>query len=737
MSRSTPTDRFSIKNVNIQTKLALMLTLPILSLLFFSVQEFRLKRSEIGELQQLSDLAAISLRFGDLIHELQKERGRTALFIASKGIAFRKELKLARERTNREEAQLRQALVGFLERQRGNHMAATIKQALIRLDGIDGNRKAVDALNISSASALGFYTDLNANLLDLLDSASKHTRFKDLSNRLSAYLMLLRGKDLIGQERAETGQVFEQKQLSHAKLVRLSELHASKVMFLQRFAHYSNSIDQAFHSREMRAACVGAVQKIQRQLFSGKAVTDIGISSGKWFDLMTCKINRFKSVEEHLGKSLKRVLDNRLTALRRHFHLFIALAGITALLTFFLVFAIVTHLTAQTKRLVQTLHAFSDGNQGVRMTIVSEDELGRIAHSFNAMADRIEENTLKEKERLERERAEGERFKRRIHQLRNTLVQVSDGDLTQRTPEDGNDELSELGHNLNSMIRSLANMSQQIEQTIHALSTSSEQVQQAAHSQSSGASQQAAAINHTSTTLEEIRAVSNQTLEKAQTLGQAAERARQEGEQGRESVEAALAAMRGILKKVDTIAQTILALSERTGHIGEITTAVNNLAQQSKMLALNASIEAAKAGEAGKGFAVVADEVKNLAEQSQQFTTQVHRILEEIRHATDKAVMATEDGAKEVKHGTELTERAGSTVQNLSDILRQNAIAGQQIVAAVRQEAAGIEQIGTAMSEINKVTTQFVASTRQTVQATEDLGQLSGTLRESIRFYKV
>src|SRR4029077_15008864 len=117
------------------------------------------------------------------------------------------------------------------------------------------------------------------------------------------------------------------------------------------------------------------------------------------------------------------------------------------------------------------------------------------------------------------------------------------------------------------------------------------------------------------------------------TLGEIAERTQEKGQLGLEAVEQSIQGMKSVRDKVQMIAQTILDLSNQTQQVGEITSVVNTLAQQSKMLALNASIEAAKAGEAGKGFAVVATEVKNLAEQSEQSTTQVQKILEDIRRA--------------------------------------------------------------------------------------------------------
>jgi methyl-accepting chemotaxis protein len=272
---------------------------------------------------------------------------------------------------------------------------------------------------------------------------------------------------------------------------------------------------------------------------------------------------------------------------------------------------------------------------------------------------------------------------------------------------------------------------------VNVIQSSLEELQSAIIHQSSGASEQAVAVNQTTTSLDEIKAMSGQTMEKVKVLGEVAERSRHESEQGKAAIEQTVASMISIRERVEGIAQTILALSEQTQQIGEITAVVTNLAQQSKMLALNASIEAAKAGEAGKGFAVVAAEVRELAEQSQQSTAQVQKILQDIRHATDKAVMATEEGSKGVDNGMISVQRSGEVMNQMGEVVRETAMVSQQISAVVKQEFIGIEQVTSAMREINKVTAQFVTSSQQSKVSSEDLRRVAERLSARVSMYKL
>jgi len=323
-------------------------------------------------------------------------------------------------------------------------------------------------------------------------------------------------------------------------------------------------------------------------------------------------------------------------------------------------------------------------------------------------------------------------------ELSGLAERISEGDLTVSAPSSSRtDEVGALKNSFRKMVENLRRVNSEVHEEISILVSSTSEIMAATAQGTSSAAQTASSVSQTTATMEEIKAISTQTMEKAQMLGQMAERTRQEGEHGTKSLEQTAGAMRMIRERVETIATTILALSEQTQQVGEITTAVSTLAQQSKMLALNASIEAAKAGEAGKGFAVVAAEVKDLAEQSQQATLQVQKILEDIRHATDKAVMATEEGTKQADAGMSLVERTTEAVQKLSQVIHETSVASQQIVAAVRQESSGVDQVSMAMADINKAARQVAAATQQTSLAARDLGAVADKLQETVSIYKI
>jgi methyl-accepting chemotaxis protein len=192
-----------------------------------------------------------------------------------------------------------------------------------------------------------------------------------------------------------------------------------------------------------------------------------------------------------------------------------------------------------------------------------------------------------------------------------------------------------------------------------------------------------------------------------------------------------------IRQKVEGIAQTILELTKHTQQIGGIVNTVNDLAERSKLLALNASIEASHAGEQGKGFAIVAMEVRKLAEQSHEATMRVREILGEILNATNSAVAVTEEGSQGAKNGMQLVEHAGNVIQELTATIESAAQAAQQIVASSQQQFNGMEQLKSAMLQIRQASDQTTASMEQAARSIQDLTKMADQLSDTAAQHQV
>ena len=380
----------------------------------------------------------------------------------------------------------------------------------------------------------------------------------------------------------------------------------------------------------------------------------------------------------------------------------------------------------------------SSGDLDVVVDTHVHDETGILADAFNMMVARL-------RQMLDTERLQRERLQDTIARFMGFTSQVAGGDLTVRLalddpgdqPDGDQDPLVALGRSMNHTTASLQAMTRQVREEAGNLSAASVEILAATTQQASGSSEQSAAISETTTTVEEVKAIAEQAVARSQEVANAAQRTIDISRTGREAVHNSIGSMAQIKARVEGIAENILALSEQTQQIGEITASVSDIASQSNMLALNASVEAARAGEHGKGFAVVAAEVRNLAEQSRQATVQVKAILSDIQNGINATVMATEEGTKVVDDGERLMAKTSDVIDQLGHVIDESAQAASQVVAGGQQQASGIEQIALAMQSINQAMVQSMASTRQTEKAAQDLNEVATRLNEMVKQYQL
>ena len=324
-----------------------------------------------------------------------------------------------------------------------------------------------------------------------------------------------------------------------------------------------------------------------------------------------------------------------------------------------------------------------------------------------------------------------------IGRLMDGTRRVSEGDLSAPVAVGSRDELGQLAVAFNRMVDGLRELNTQINGTSTTLVTIAGELSATVSEQSASVQQQASAVTETVSTIEEMTRSASSVAETAQSVSSGAAASVEASTRGEAALKQSVEGMLAIREQVQNIAATILELSERTQQIGGIIATVDDFAEQSSLLALNASIEAARAGEQGKAFSVVATEIKKLAEQSQQATDKVRAILGEIQRATHSAVMVTEEGSKRVDRGVGLVETAGSIVMELVETIKSSARSAKQIAAAAQQQASGVGQVSTAMTGIDQSSRQNVAAIKQTEMASQNLATITRELQKSTARYRL
>jgi len=325
-----------------------------------------------------------------------------------------------------------------------------------------------------------------------------------------------------------------------------------------------------------------------------------------------------------------------------------------------------------------------------------------------------------------------------LNEISRAAEQIVTGDLTVHISLDHRrDEVGALAGAFHKMVENLRGVNKEIVDGVTILASSATEIMTSTAQLASSATETAAAVNETTTTVEEVKQTAQLSDQKAKYVLESARKSVQVSQIGKQSVEETIEVMNRIREQMGSIAESIVRLSDQSQAIGEIIATVNNLAEQSNLLAVNAAIEAAKAGEQGKGFAVVAQEIKSLAQQSRQATSQVRTILGDIQKATSTAVMATEQGSKAVEAGVKQTAEAGESIRSLTDSLAESAQAAMQIAASSQQQAVGTDQVALAMTNVKLASEQTAESTRQTEAVARKLHQLGQNLKGLVERYKI
>ncbi len=276
-------------------------------------------------------------------------------------------------------------------------------------------------------------------------------------------------------------------------------------------------------------------------------------------------------------------------------------------------------------------------------------------------------------------------------------------------------------------------LNRQIGAAVGHVQSSSAELQAAASQQASGAKEQASAMTEITTTISELVATSRQIADSAQRVAQIAEQTAAAARAGDATVERGQDAIGAIRRQIDLVVSHMLDLGRKSQEIGAVLDIVSELAEQTNILAINATIEASGAGEAGKRFAVVAEEIRKLADRVAASTKGIRNQIDEVRGAVNTTVMATESGAKAVDAGARQFADVALAFKQIGVLVGTTTEASREIELSTKQQASAAEQVRVAVTDVAQATQETETSSSQTLQTASQLAGLSLDLRRLIQ----
>ncbi|NTW80044.1 MAG: methyl-accepting chemotaxis protein [Geobacteraceae bacterium] len=330
-------------------------------------------------------------------------------------------------------------------------------------------------------------------------------------------------------------------------------------------------------------------------------------------------------------------------------------------------------------------------------------------------------------------------IKRPLDQIQILVDDISqgEGDLTKRLTYNGKDELGAICSSFNLFIEKLRNIISQISSTSSQVASAAVQLNATAEQIATGAEEVAAQAGTVATAGEEMSATSGDIAQNCQMAAEGAQRASHTAQNGAAVVEKTVRVMGQIAEKVQESAKTVESLGSRSDQIGAIIGTIEDIADQTNLLALNAAIEAARAGEQGRGFAVVADEVRALAERTTRATREIGEMIKSIQKETKDAVAAMEQGVHQVETGTEEAAKSGQALQDILQQVNDVAMQVNQIATAAEEQTATTSEISSNMQQITEVVQQTSHGAHESATAASQLSGNAEELQRLVRQFKL
>ncbi len=671
-----------IKNMKMSKAILLAVIVPTLVALFFASQLITKEISINKSMAQLHKLTELSVKMSNLVHEQQKERGATALYLGSNGKKFSLELAKQRKSTNEKLNILMNFVSDFKYDQHGDVFKEKYQNVFSTLDEMDELRSNVDSLSISAKKAIGYYTDLNSKILDLIGYMANASKSPKLAITISGYVSFLQGKERAGIERAVGSNAFAAGKFTPSAMDKFKILISTQDTYNRIFIANATKSQKELYNKVMNSNASKKVDQMREIAINGGLVGDLrGVTGKYWFDTITKKINGLKQIEDSLASDMLHEMEE----IKQHSDALlieeISIVLIASIVTIIMSFAIIKILSASLTNVVTAMSDLANGKLDTELPDQTNNEIGEMVKALNI----FKENSLETK-RMREEQIENE--KRAEEEKREMMSDLAD----------------DFEANISGVITSMTASSDDLQATAATMKTITEKTSEASQNVVVSSEESSESVNMVAAAMEEMSASS---IEISSQITLATNKSHDTA------------------KNANEANGTVENLSELVGNIGEVVVAIQDIAEQTNLLALNATIEAARAGDAGKGFAVVADEVKKLATETSNKTEEINSRINDIQAATGDTVSAMKNIMANIADIDE-------SITGVSAAVEEQHATTEEILRSVSEASKGAQNTSNIMSEVQGNIAETEEHVETLVEVSSDVSKVSSSLKKAV-----